>query len=314
MTGFFEKTKLTELENKIPDVSSLATKTALTAVENKIPSASSLLKKTDYDKKTNELEKKLTDHNHGKYITIPEFNTLAADVFNARLTPANLVTKTDFDTKLSSLNRKITSNKTNHLLVENELKELKKFSEKSVLGIFSIFITTSRFDGGDGFQAYLIFQPVHRDIKLITNTKYISEWKSKGLSDEIIKPSIPSDNNLAPLIDSYGYKIRVKFNGNILRQPKVSYTHEKPVNIYIVYLLAGFSSHSADATLKKCLFGAVTLTKNADIYKYGYSGYGIGFDRKSSFSFPGSGFGQNVLIFGADMSSSAYIDNKKKIY
>ena len=47
MTGFFEKTKLTELENKIPDVSSLATKTALTAVENKIPSASSLLKKTN---------------------------------------------------------------------------------------------------------------------------------------------------------------------------------------------------------------------------------------------------------------------------
>ena len=46
--------------------------------------------------------------------------------------------------------------------------------------------------------------------------------------------------------------------------------------------------------------------------KYGYSGYGIGFDRRSSFSFPGGGFGQNVLIFGVDMSSSAHIDNKKK--
>ena len=54
------------------------------------------------------------------------------------------------------------------------------------------------------------------------------------------------------------------------------------------------------------------MTKNADIDKYGYSGYGIGFDRRSSFSFPGGGFGQNVLIFGADMSSSAHIDNKKK--
>ena len=60
------------------------------------------------------------------------------------------------------------------------------------------------------------------------------------------------------------------------------------------------------------MFGAVTLTKNADNDKYGYSGYGIGFDRKSSFSFPGGGFGQNVLIFGVDMSSSAHIDNKKK--
>ena len=61
------------------------------------------------------------------------------------------------------------------------------------------------------------------------------------------------------------------------------------------------------------MFGAVTLTKNADIDNYGYSGYGIGFDRKTSFSFPGCGFGQNVLIFGADMmSSSVHVNNKKK--
>ena len=56
----------------------------------------------------------------------------------------------------------------------------------------------------------------------------------------------------------------------------------------------------------------VTLTKNADIDKYGYSGYGIGFDRRGSFSFPGGGFGQNVLIYGVDMSFSTHIDNKKK--
>ena len=54
------------------------------------------------------------------------------------------------------------------------------------------------------------------------------------------------------------------------------------------------------------------MTKNADIHKYGYFGYGIGFDRRSSFSFPGDGFGQNLIIFGADTSSSAHIDNKKK--
>ena len=49
MTHFVKKTKLTELENKIPDVSSLATKTALTTVENKIPDVSNLVKKTDYN-------------------------------------------------------------------------------------------------------------------------------------------------------------------------------------------------------------------------------------------------------------------------
>ena len=62
------------------------------------------------------LEKKLTDHNHDKYITTPEFSTLPADVFNARLAQANLITKTDFDTKLSSLNRNITEKK-NCLLI-----------------------------------------------------------------------------------------------------------------------------------------------------------------------------------------------------
>ena len=59
-------------------------------------------------------------------------------------------------------------------------------------------------------------------------------------------------------------------------------------------------------------FGAVTLTKHVNIDKYGYSGYGIGFDRKGSFSFSSGGYGQNVLIFGVDMSFSAHIDNKKK--
>ena len=108
--------KLTELENKIPDISNLATKTALTTVENKIPSVSNLV---------TEIENKLNNHNHDKYIDTSEFNKLAADVFNVRIAQANLVTKTDFDAKLSSLNRKITKNKTDHLIVKNELNKLK---------------------------------------------------------------------------------------------------------------------------------------------------------------------------------------------
>ena len=72
--------------------------------------------------------------------------------FNARLAQANLITKTDFNAKLSSLNRKITSNKSKHLLVENELKKLKTFDS-------SYFIGKSHFEE-DGTQNYLIFQPV----------------------------------------------------------------------------------------------------------------------------------------------------------
>ena len=96
-------------------------------VENKIPSVSSLVKKTVDNTKISELKKKLIDHNHDKYITTPEFNTSVASVFNARLTQANLITKIDLDAKLSSLNRKITSNKLKHLLVQNELENLKTF-------------------------------------------------------------------------------------------------------------------------------------------------------------------------------------------
>ena len=60
------------------------------------------------------------------------------------------------------------------------------------------------------------------------------------------------------------------------------------------------------------MFDAVGLTKNASIDKYGCSRYGIGFDRRGSFSFSGDGFGNNVIIFGVDMSSSVHVDNKKK--
>ena len=60
------------------------------------------------------------------------------------------------------------------------------------------------------------------------------------------------------------------------------------------------------------MFGAVKLTKNADIDKYLYSAYGIEFDRKESFTSPGVGFGKNVIIFGVDMNSSVHVDNKGK--
>ena len=109
MTDLIKGTKLTKLENKIPDVSNLVTKTTLTTVENEIPDVSNLVIKANYNTKVTEIKKKLTDHNHDKYINTSEFNKLAADVFNARLAQANLITKTDFDAKLSNLNKKITS-------------------------------------------------------------------------------------------------------------------------------------------------------------------------------------------------------------
>ena len=153
----------------------------------------------------------------------------------------------------------------NNLLVRNELKKLKTFDS-------SYFIGKSHFEE-DGTQNYLVFQPINKYFKVITNTDYISSWKSKGLSAESIKPPTTSDNSLTPVLNYYGTKTRVKFTGSCLQQPKLSYTHGTIVNIYIVYELSASSSYTGNPTLKNLLFGAVTLNKNADIDKYEYSAY-----------------------------------------
>ena len=74
------------------------------------------------------------------------------------------------------------------------------------------------FSSEDGSEVYLIFQPIYRYFKMITNTDYVSSWKSKGLSAESIKPPTTSDNSLNPALNYYGTKIRVKFTGSCLKQ------------------------------------------------------------------------------------------------
>ena len=63
-------------------------------------------------------------------------------------------------------------------------------------------------------------------------------------------------------------------------------------------------------SMENCLFGAIKLTKNADVDKYKYSGYGIGFNSRGSFSHPSGGDGKNVIIFGADLGNSVHANNK----
>ena len=85
------------------------------------------------------------------------------------------------------------------------------------------------------------------------------------------------------------------------------------VNLFIVYELDTWSRDlSTDVTLKDCLFGAVKLTKNADTDKYKYSSYGRGFNLQSAFSLLEGSIGKNANFFGADKSSSVFIDNRKK--
>ena len=100
----------------------------------------------------------------------------------------------------------------------------------------SYFIGKSHFEE-DGTQNYSVFQPINKYFKVVTSTDYVSLWKSKGLSDETIKPSTTSDNSLTPALSHYGTKTKVK-------QPKISCFHGKVVNIYIVYELDASNSHN----------------------------------------------------------------------
>ena len=179
-------------------------------------------------------------------------------------------------------------------MLENELEKYSPLNR--------YFLGKSYFED-DGKQNYLIFQPMSRYLKFVTNSQNISSWRSKGLSDEEIKVV----NGLYPSVNYVNEKLRLKFEGSCLTQTKVFYTHKNIVNIYIVYEISAITRNSYDPKLINGLFGAVTLVKNSDINKFGYTGYGIGFDRGTTFSFPSGGFGH-------DMSGSTHIDNKKRTY
>ena len=170
------------------------------------------------------------------------------------------MTKTDFHTKLLVLHIKITKNKTDHLIVQNELSKLKKCDS-------GYFNGKSHFEE-DGVQNYLVFQPLNKYFKVITNanTKYILSWQSKGLSDKSIKPPATSDYKLNSKVNYYGTKTRLEFRGSCLKQDKSTFNHGKIVNIYIVYEINIIYTKS-HPTLVNCLFGPVSINKKADIDK-----------------------------------------------
>ena len=91
------------------------------------------------------------------------------------------------------------------------------------------------------------------------------------------------------------------------------FNHGTIVNIYIVYEINKSFNITSYSTLENCLFGTISLTKNVDIDRYKYSGYGIRFDGKGKFSVCNV-FGRNSIIFGVDMSSSVHVGCKEKIF
>ena len=173
------------------------------------------------------------------------------------------------------------------------------------------FIGKSHFDE-DSAQNYLVVQPVLEYFTV--NSNWITKWKSKGLSNKSFEGASTSNNTLTPSVNCYGDKARLKFTESVLQQKIVTYNHKTVVNFYIVYEITNFDGIDNYPKLTNALFGAVKLTKNTGTDRYKYFGYGIGFDGKGFYLHPSGGTGRNAIIFGADMSPSTKIDNKKKTF
>ena len=113
------------------------------------------------------------------------------------------------------------------------------------------------------------------------------------MSNEKISSTTTSNYNQAPKLVYDNARIKLGVNTDLLKQDKITYNHGPIVNIHIVYRLA--PDNNGSVTLENCLFGAVKLTKNAHVDKYKYSGYGVGFDSRGSFTHPNGGMAKMLL-------------------
>ena len=149
-------------------------------------------------------------------------------------------------------------------------------------------------------------------IKFFSGTTRINSWKSNGMSEEDIEIITKSDSDYAPSFVDYYVLPGINFNGHCLINSNIS-VPKKVINMYISYALGEYQRYlNTDFSIATCLFGSLELTESTDPNKYKYSGYGLEFNSRSKVSFTDGSMGKNVIIFGADMSSSVHIDNKNK--
>ena len=155
--------------------------TKVSEVENKIPNTSILVTTTALNTKICEVENEISDNS--KYITTEEFNKLTAENFAARLKQVDLLNKTSFDNKLTSFNRWITSNKTKQLEVKKKLNSL-------ITSDFDLFLGRIYFTNNDGSQNTFVYQPTLDTLKLRKDKRadYVLSWKSKGVFNSKLKP------------------------------------------------------------------------------------------------------------------------------
>ena len=282
-------TKVTEIECKIPNVSGFLLTSVfnskITELENKIPDIKNLASKTEVtaiENKTFDVSSLFKKTDYSEEITKIKNDYVTTAALDAR--HKDLIQKATFDSETNDLERDAS------------------------------YFTGKNHFGDDGMQNYFVFQLVYKYLKRVAdstdkNIVYVHYWQSKGISDgKIIAPGTSSRNDMAPILEET--KMRLKFKNDLLRQNKVTYNHGKIVNIYIVYEISSIFTSQSTFTPKNSLFGAVKLTKNSDISKYKYSGYGICFDSNGRFLHADGTYGVNLIIFRVDLSSSVYANNR----
>ena len=131
--------------------------TKVSKVENKIPNTTHLVTTNVLNSKISEVENEIPDNS--KYITTREFNKLTAENFAAILKQANLVKKADFDNKLTSFNKRITSNETKHLGVDKKINSLTS-------KYYTVFLGRIYFISNDGSQNTFVYQPTLDTLEL----------------------------------------------------------------------------------------------------------------------------------------------------
>ena len=155
--------------------------TKIGEVENKIPNTSSLVTTNVLNTRISEVENKIPDNS--KYISTQEFNKLTAENFEARLKQGDLVNKTDFDNKLTRFNRRITSTETKHLEVQKKINRL-------ITKDYNLFLGRIYFKSDDGSENTFVYQPrlVAIELKKDKCTGYVLSCKSNREFNSKLKP------------------------------------------------------------------------------------------------------------------------------
>ena len=281
--------KIDKIDKKIPDISGLASKTALTAVEGKIPDVTGFVKQSDYATEITSIK--------NDYVTNASLDSKLNDLKAQHIVD-----------EVKKVDDKVKKNASDILEFESRLKQKEDIvdegqRENSFTRGFYHYLQKS----------YLVYECRTYSFKKNTSGK-LTTWKSTGIDNLSANSDFKAISDGALLLttlENYG-RMSVKFNGNYFVQNKVLHpNNNNVVNIYIVYKLDTINNTTnTNYTIQNALFGPAKITKNNDISKNKYEGYGICFDEGGTFTKGNITNGKNVTIFGAVMSFSIHANNR----